>query len=66
MTNKPPKTLKDKTEQVEKTLVEIWEALSPKLQNKRHLFERFFSIQTKTRKLTNYLEKENKNEQASR
>ena len=60
MTNKPPKTLQDKTEQVEKTLVEIWEALSPKLQNKRHLFERFLSIQTRTQNLKNYLEKENR------
>lgn len=60
MTNKPPKTLQDKTEQVEKTLVEIWEALSPKLQNKRHLFERFLSIQTRTRNLKNNLEKENR------
>lgn len=60
MTNKPPKTLQDKTEQVEKTLVEIWEALSPKLQNKRHLFERFLLLQTRTRNLKNYLEKENR------
>lgn len=66
MTNKPLNTLKEKTEQVEKTLVEIWESLSPNLQTKRHLFERFLAIQTRARKLTNYIKEEDENEQTSR
>lgn len=54
----PLKKLNEKTEQVEKTLVEIWDALSPNLQLKRHLFERFLSIQTKVRKINLQIEKE--------
>ncbi len=58
MKNLPPKKLKEKTEQVEKTLVEIWDVLSLNLQDKRHLFERFLSIQTRIRKINLQIEKE--------
>ncbi len=61
MTNALLRSLKDKTEQVDRTLVEIWESLTPNLKQKRHFYERFVSIQMQTRKLTKYIKEENKN-----
>ncbi len=61
MTNKLLRSLKDKTEQVDRTLVEFWESLTPNLKQKRHFYERFLSIQKRTKKLTNYITEETKN-----
>lgn len=55
-------TQKKKLDRLEKCLAEIWDSLSPELQNKRHLFEKFLNIQTRVRKVNLNIEKDLANE----
>jgi hypothetical protein len=44
-------------DEIEKSLVEIWDALSPHLKNRGFLFNRFFKIQLRARHLNKSIER---------
>lgn len=53
---------KKKIERLEQCLSHVWDSLSPELQQKRHLFEKFLNIQTRIRKVNLKIERDLKNE----
>lgn len=55
-------TQKKKIERLEQCLSHVWDSLSPELQQKRHLFEKFLNIQTRVRKVNLTIEKDLKDE----
>lgn len=55
-----------KIEELEKTMVEVWDHLSPSQKERRSNFERFLVVQTKTRLLKQKIEKELNYEISSR
>ena len=49
---------KKKIERLEQCLSHVWDSLSPELQQKRLLFERFLNIQTRVRKVNMKIERD--------
>lgn len=53
-----------KLDQLEKTLVDLWDVMSPQLRSKKLLWDKFFSLQTRVRLMNLKMGKELKNETA--
>lgn len=59
-------TQKNKLDRLEKCLAEIWDALSPELKQRKHVFEKFLNIQTRVRKVNLKIERDLINETSQR
>lgn len=55
---------KKKLERLEQCLSHVWDSLSPELQQRRHLFEKFLNIQTRVRKVNLKIERDLENEKS--
>ncbi len=64
MTNLPLIKQKQKIDQLEKALVDLWDSLSPNLRGKKLLWDKFFNLQAKVRLMNLKIEKDLKNETA--
>ncbi len=53
-----------KLDQLEKTLVDLWDVMSPQLRSKKLLWDKFFNLQTRVRLMNLKMWKELKNEAA--
>ncbi len=53
---------KQKLDQVEKALVDLWDVMSPQLRSKKLLWDKFFNLQTRVRLMNLKMGKELKNE----
>ncbi len=53
-----------KLDQLEKTLVDLWDVMSPQLRSKKLLWDKFFNLQTRVRLMNLKMGKELKNEAA--
>ena len=62
MTNLPLTKQKQKIDQLEKALVDLWDSLSPSLRGKKLLWDNFFNLQAKVRLVNLKIEKDLKNE----
>lgn len=51
-----------KLDQLEKSLVELWDVLSPQLRGRKMLWDKFLNLQTRVRLMNLKLEKELENE----
>lgn len=60
--NPPLNKQKLKLDQLEKSLVELWDVLSPQLRSRKILWDKFFNLQTRVRLMNLKLEKELENE----
>lgn len=60
--NLPINKLKLKLDQLEKSLVELWDVLSPQLRGRKILWDKFLNLQTRVRLMNLKLEKELENE----
>lgn len=60
--NPPLNKQKLKLDQLEKSLVELWDVLSPQLRSRKILWDKFFNLQTRVRLMNLKLEKELANE----
>ncbi len=64
MTNLPLTKQKQKIDQLEKALMDLWDSLSPSLRGKKLLWENFFNLQAKVQLVNLKIEKDLKNENA--
>lgn len=64
MSNLPLTKQKQKIDQLEKALVDLWDSLSPSLRGKKLLWDKFFNLQAKVRLVNLKIEKDLKNETA--
>ena len=55
---------KQKIDQLEKSLVELWDSLSPSLRGRKMLWDKFFNLQARVRLMNLKIEKDLKNETA--
>jgi hypothetical protein len=62
MMNLPLTKQKQKIDQLEKALVDLWDSLSPSLKGKKLLWDKFFNLQAKVRLVNLKIEKDLKNE----
>ena len=62
MMNPPLNKQKLKLDQLEKSLVELWDVLSPQLRGRKILWDKFLNLQTRVRLMNLKLEKELENE----
>ena len=62
MMNLPLNKQKLKLDQLEKSLVELWDVLSPQLRGRKMLWDKFLNLQTRVRLMNLKLEKELENE----
>lgn len=60
--NPPLNKQKLKLDQLEKSLVELWDVLSPQLRGRKILWDKFLNLQTRVRLMNLKLEKELANE----
>ena len=60
--NQPLNKQKLKLDQLEKSLVELWDVLSPQLRGRKKLWDKFLNLQTRVRLMNLKLEKELENE----
>ena len=60
--NPPLNKQKLKLDQLEKSLVELWDVLSPQLRVRKMLWDKFLNLQTRVRLMNLKLEKELENE----
>ena len=60
--NQPLNKQKLKLDQLEKSLVELWDVLSPQLRGRKMLWDKFLNLQTRVRLMNLKLEKELENE----
>ena len=60
--NPPLNNQKLKLDQLEKSLVELWDVLSPQLRGRKILWDKFLNLQTRVRLMNLKLEKELENE----
>ena len=58
----PPNLNQQKLDQLEKTLVDLWDVMSPQLRSKKLLWDKFFNLQTRVRLMNLKMGKELKNE----
>lgn len=60
--NLPLNKQKHKLDQLEKSLVDLWEVLSPSLRGQKTVWDKFLNLQTRVRLMNLKLEKELENE----
>ena len=58
----PPNLNQQKLDQLEKTLVDLWDVMSPQLRSRKLLWDKFFNLQTRVRLMNLKMGKELKNE----
>ena len=60
----PHKLNKQKLDQLEKALVDLWDVMSPQLRSRKLLWDKFLNLQTRVRLMNLKIEKDLKNETA--
>ena len=64
MTKLPLNKQKQKIDQLEKSLVDLWDSLSPNLRVRKILWDKFYNLQARVRLMNLKIEKDLKNETA--
>lgn len=64
MATQPRIKQKQNVDQLEKSLVDLWDSLSPNLRSKKMLWDKFYNLQARVRLMKLKLEKDLKNETA--
>ena len=64
MTKLPLNKQRQKIDQLEKALVDLWESLSPNLRGRKMLWDKLFNLQARVRLMNLKIEKDLKNETA--